>query len=360
MVYSNINNMCTWNIRAVIAVFIGFAALSAPGHGQVGSFNNQIEARLQFETALQALACGDVYLAAGVLHGLASSVGDGAPERRVYEALAARAEGRDAASDAAVLEILAETSPGDFTCPWVYDELVRRGAEIRLAEMKTRATADREALLARHYEARGGLDRLRALDDLAATGRMVIAGRETPFRLYRKRPRFYRLDLATTRGSRITACDGQVAWQFDPTTESGKVEFLSGEAGEDLLSQSWFDDVLIRYPGNEERMYLAGIESLDGAKAYRIEVEVPGGGRQRVFLDGESFLEVRRLIWGNSADQSAEITYEYSDIDGLPMPVRQVVTTATARVEYLFDEYELQQPIDIRIFDSGSVKPAGD
>jgi len=42
------------------------------------------------------------------------------------------------------------------------------------------------------------------------------------------------------------------------------------------------------------------------------------------------------------------------------MPVRQTVTTPTGTVEYLFDKHELQQPIDIRIFDPGNVKPTGD
>ena len=352
--------MCTWNIRIVIAVFIGFAALSAPGHGQVGSFNSQIEARLQFEVALQALADGDVHLAAGGLYGLASSVGDEAPERRVYEALAARAEGRDAASDAAVLEILAETSPGEFTYPWVYDELVRWGAEIRLAEMKKRASADLEALLARHYEARGGHDRLGSLDDLVVTGRMTVADREVPFRLCRKRPRFYRLDLATSSGIRTTACDGQVAWRFNSANDSGRAEFLSGTEGEDLLRQSNFDDVLIRYRSTGERLFLVGLERFDGADTYRIEVDIPGGGRHSIFLDAESLLEVRRLIWADPADSPAETTYEYDDVDGLPMLVRQTVTTDTGTVEYLFDEYELQQPIDVRIFDAASVESVGD
>ena len=126
-------------------------------------------------------------------------------------------------------QILAETSPDGFAYPWIYDELVRWGAEIRLAEMKRRAAADLEALLASHYEARGGLDRLRALDDLVATGRLLIAGQEIPFGLMRKRPRFYRLDLATSRGIRTDACDGQVAWRFDPANDSGKPEFLSEE-----------------------------------------------------------------------------------------------------------------------------------
>jgi hypothetical protein len=349
------------NERFVIAVFIAVVFVSATGHGQVGTLENEVEARLQFEVALQALEGDEPHLALGVLEALAASAAGEAPDRRVCEALMASAEGRGADSDAAVLEILSETSPEDFTYTWIYDELVRRGAAIRLAELKSRATADLEALLAKHYEALGGLDRLLALDDVVATGRMSVDGLEIPFRLYRKRSRFYRLDLATARGSRITACDGHAAWQYDPMNESGKVEYLTGELGENLLNQSWFDGVLIRHHSTGERLFLSGIEDLDGADAHRIEVDLPDGGRHSIFLDAESLLEVRRLLWGeNPADPTADIIYEYGDIDGLPMPVRQTVTTATGTVEYLFDGYELQQPIDVRVFDAASVISAED
>jgi hypothetical protein len=106
---------------------------------------------------------------------------------------------------------------------------------------------------------------------------------------------------------------------------------------------------------------LAGIENLDSADAHRIEIDLPTGGRHTIFLDAESFLEVRRLIWGeNPTDPPTGITYEYDDIEGLLMPVRQTVTTATGTIEYLFDEYKLQQPIDLRAFDSASVISAED
>lgn len=145
------------------------------------------------------------------------------------------------------------------------------------------------------------------------------------------RPRIYRLDLATENGSRIITCDGQTARQLDPTSDSGKAEILAGERGKDLLSQSYLDDVLICFRSTGERLFLAGIESFDGADAYRIEVEGLGGGRYCIFLDTKSLLEIRRLIWTDPQDTPVEITYEYGGVDELPMPVRQTVTTATER-----------------------------
>ncbi len=351
-----------WNLNnfLVFAVVVGIPFISAPSYGQAGILDGEVEARVNFEVALQALEGDETHLALSILHVLTDSAPDDMPEAQVYEAVTARAEGRVAAAEEAVLRILADTPPGEFTYPWVYDELVRWGAEIRLVEMKKRASADLEALLARHYEARGGHDRLGSLDDLVVTGRMTVADREVPFRLCRKRPRFYRLDLATSGGIRTTACDGQVAWRFNSANDSGRAEFLSGTQGEDLLSQSNFDDVLIRFRSTGERLFLTGLESIDGADAYRIEVDLPGGGHHSIFLDAESLLEVRRLVWADPTNVQAEITYEYGDIDGLPMAVRQTVTTAAGTVEYLFDEYQFQQPIDVRIFDAASVESVGD
>jgi len=353
--------MWKWNTCLVFAIIFGIPFNGAPSDGRANILDDEVEARIHFEAALQALEEEETHLALGLLHVLTASVPNDAPEKQVCDALAASAEGRGAESEAALLEILSETSPDDFTYSWIYDELVRRGAAIRFAEMKKRAAADLEALLARHYEARGGLDRLGSLDDLLVTGRMTVADSEIPFGLCRKRPRFYRLDLAMPGGIRTTACDGQVAWRFDSANDSGLAEFLSGKQRNDVLNQAYFDDVLIRFRSTGERLHLAGIENFDGADAYRIEIDIPGGGRHTVFLDAESLLEVRRLIWGeNPTDPPAEVTYEYGDVDGLPVPVRQTVTTATGTVEFLFEEYEFQQPIDVQVFDAASVETAGD
>jgi hypothetical protein len=198
------------------------------------------------------------------------------------------------------------------------------------------------------------------MQDLVAIGRMVIGEAELPFRLLRKRPRFYRLDLATPQGVRIVACDGQVAWRVDPTQGEGEPEYLSGAAGQRLLQQSYFDDVLIRFRETGEKLFLAGTEMVNGREAYRVEVDIPRGNRHAIFLDVDTLLEVRRLIWTDPDGPPVELTYEYVDVEGMPMQARQTVTSTTGIVDYIFDDYHLDQVIDLEVFDAGSLARAED
>jgi hypothetical protein len=242
----------------------------------------------------------------------------------------------------------------------VYDELVRLAAEIRLARLEAEADQRLEQVLARHYEARGGLDRLRSVEDLMAIGRMVIGEAELPFRLLRKRPRFYRLDLATPEGVRIMACDGQVSWRVDPARGDGKPEYLSGTQGTQLLQQSYFDDVLIRYRETGEKLFLAGTEVVNGREAYRIEIDIPRGDHHAIFLDTETLLEVQRLIWTDPNAPPVEMTFEHVDVDRRMMPARQTVRTADGSVEYIFDTYDLESVINVEIFDLGFAHRGGE
>jgi hypothetical protein len=317
------------------------------------------EARLQFEVALQALETDHRRLAESLLRQLADTAVD-SPERAVYDALIARTDGRAADFEAIVQEAFADSSPEQYSCPWVYDELVRLAAELRLTRLTHEADERLEQVLARHHEARGGLDRLASMQDLVVTGRMVIGDGELPFRLLRKRPSLYRLDLATPQGVRIVACDGQAAWRADPAQGEGEVQYLSGSQRDRMLQQSHFDDVLIRYRQTGERLFLVGTETISGREAYRIDVDNQRGDRHAVFLDTATFLEVQRLIWTDPDGPPVELTYEYLDVEGMPMQARQTVTSTTGIVEYFFDDYHLDQVIDLEVFDAGSIARAED
>jgi outer membrane lipoprotein-sorting protein len=342
-------------LRVVAGSLFVFGLLFAPDVIPASAAEEEANDQLEFEVALQALAESHNHLAAAIFRELAARSADDDPEKLVFDALSALAGGQKAASEEAMKKAL-EIKRKDYTQPWVYDELIRRAAEKRLAELRDQNTAELEELLARHYEARGGLERLLALDDLAAAGRMIVADQHIPFLLFRKRPNYYRLDIATTQGSRITACDGQIAWQLDPAVEGSKPEVLSGGREAELLRQSPFDEILVRYKDTGERLFFSGKENLDSTEAYRIEIDIPNSNRNTVFLDAETLLETKRLVWaGPEGTPPVEISYEYTEVDGLPVPKRQTIKTATTTIEYVFDDYELNQPFDPRIFEAASV-----
>lgn len=329
------------------------AAIPATSAGLAG--DPETERRVTFEMATQALQDGDSRLAADLFRALVD-VATG-PERALYSALLLRAEGRAADSDAALEELLDDVDGVPFAPDWAWSELVVRVARQRLAVRHEQASRDLEAILARHYVARGGESVLRSLQNMVVRGTLRSGGTELAFRLARKRPRFYRLDIATPEGRRIDACDGQVAWNLLISPSEVVGGLLDGATANRVLAVSYFDDVLLRYRQTGERLYFAGTETVGAGEAYRIEIDGPAGHHETSYLDAVTLLEVKRVIWGEPGSQPAEvISVEYGESDQPPLPVRQVVETADGVTEYSFEQYDLSSELDPSAFDLETVR----
>jgi len=255
------------------------------------------------------------------------------------------------------MEAMASESAVNSVPDWLWADLVRRLAGHRLAERRSRAERQLEAVLARHYEARGGIEHLRSLSDLVVHGTVRSENGRLRFRLIRKRPRFYRLDFEGADGGRsIEAVDGQVAWRLRPPYRPEDGTFLDGDERRKWLDDSHFNDVLLRYQETGESLYLAGSETVAGREADRIEVDSPSGKRIAVFLDRETGLEVRRLVWGEPGEPPITITVEQGNFDGRALPARQIVESSSGVLEYVFEAYDFDSTLDPAAFDLESVR----
>ncbi len=342
-------NSMTKSTTILISLWLVAAtAASAWGDGSTAPADRQ--ERIDFEAALIALRSGDDILALTLFEALVGKAWEG-PERRVYAALAARADGRAADSERLVREALDTLSSDQYTYPWVRDELIRLAAEQLLDRQRAEKDAELRALLASHYEARGGLDRLLSLDDMVVRGRLLVGQRQVPFRVLRKRRAFYRFDLYLPGGARIEATDGQVAWRVDPAVNQGEVVILGTAESSPLIHQAVFDDVLVRFRDTAEQVVLAARETLEDDEPHRLEVQTMARERQSIYLDATTLLEVKRVVRRLPEGFPVETISEHLEVDGMPLPARQIVRRSpTSQVEYVFDEYSFGRPLDPSVF----------
>ncbi|MCH7666773.1 MAG: hypothetical protein IH936_12680 [Acidobacteria bacterium] len=341
-------------IAAVLWASMALGSLSASASEPIPESNAGTDAPIDFATALAALDAGESRLAADLLGALRDR-SDGL-ERRYYTALVLAAGGRSS-EVRAEMEAIASDSSEDSLPDWLWSDLVRRLAGHRLAERQAEAERQLEAVLARHYEARGGVEHLRSLSDMVVHGTVRSENGRLRFRLIRKRPRFYRLDFEGADGGRsIEAVDGQVAWRLRPPYRPEDGTFLDGDERRKWLDDSHFNDVLLRYRETGERLYLAGSETVAGHETDRIEVDSPSGKRITVFLDRETGLEVRRLVWGEPGEPPITITVEQGNFDGRALPARQIVESPNGVLEYIFAGYNFDPTLDPAAFDLESVR----
>jgi hypothetical protein len=214
-----------------------------------------------------------------------------------------------------------------------------------------------DEVLAKSFEARGGLDRLKAIQTIRVTGRMSMGPTEAPMVIERKRPGSFRAELTVQGALVVQAWDGAIAWGISPMG-SGQPEVLPAEAAEAMAEEADVDGPLVDYRIKGHRVTLLGQERLEGGDAYKIEVRKKGGTVEYHFLDARSYLPVRiegrrtirgTLIEGESIlrdyREAGGVLWPYSIRSGAQgHPEKQVLTVDKVEVDPALDDERFRMP----------------
>jgi outer membrane lipoprotein-sorting protein len=229
-----------------------------------------------------------------------------------------------------------------------------------LAAPAAAQTADQ--VIAKSFEARGGLGKLKAVHSIRMTGRMSVGAEDLSIVVEMKRPDKIRVDTSGRGRSAVQAYDGKTAWGILPTG-SGRAELLPSELAREIAEQADIDGPLVDYQAKGNRVELVGKEGkVDGRRAFKLKVTRKDGAVAYYFLDTRSYLpirvEARRTFRG--AEIEAEGTMgDYREAGGFlwphrlengakGMPDKQVIT---------IDKIEINPPIDDSRFEMPGAKP---
>jgi hypothetical protein len=213
-----------------------------------------------------------------------------------------------------------------------------------------------DQVLARHYEAIGGLDNWKDLQTMRATGRVTLMpGAEAPFALTVMRPFKVRAEFTFQGMTGVQAYDGTTAWWIMPFMGVTTPQSMPPEMSKDIIEQADIDGPLVGYEEEGNRIELVGRVEVGGTQAYQLKVTLKSGDVQNYFLDAEHFMPIR--VDGSRTVQGAAVDYEtvfadYKEVGGLMIahsiearpkgaPSGQVIT---------FDTVELNLPVDESIF----------
>ena len=192
-----------------------------------------------------------------------------------------------------------------------------------------------DQLVASNVAARGGAEAWRAVSSLRMTGRMDVGrGMLVPYVLEQKRPRKMRLDYDFDGETVVQSYDGKTGWKLAPfrgrkTPEPLTEEELRGAAGSADLYGLLFD-----YVRRGHVVALMGREPVDGRDAFKLQVTLPEGVVRWVYLDAESFLDVKveaeRTIAGR-VRRVETFYYDWQATEGLLIPRRYETRTEGAK-----------------------------
>lgn len=206
-----------------------------------------------------------------------------------------------------------------------------------------------DELLARHYAARGGLEKIKSVQTVRLSGRMVLGpGQEAPFVMELKRPRKMRMDVTLEGATVSQAFDGTKGWGLFP---GGGPEEMPPERAKEAEAQSDMDGPLVDYKAKGNTVELLGRESFQGAEAHKLKVRLANGDVRTIWLDGRTLLEagadVRRTAPEGEQVFETRLS-DYRPVDGLMVAHRFVANPRGAPEEHglIVQKVELNPTIE--------------
>jgi outer membrane lipoprotein-sorting protein len=181
-------------------------------------------------------------------------------------------------------------------------------------------TADE--IIAKHLEARGGKDKIGAVQSARFTGRMGLGqGLEAPVVLTWKRPNMIRMEFTMQGMTGIQAYDGTSGWMVMPFLGKKDPEKMSEDDTKDIAQMADFiEGDLFDYQKKGHTVELLGKEAIEGTETWKLKVTKQDGTVTTMYLDSEAFLEIksesRRKMRGSEVDIEST-SGDYKEVGGL-------------------------------------------
>jgi hypothetical protein len=205
-------------------------------------------------------------------------------------------------------------------------------------------TADE--LIAKNIEARGGLERIKAIKTMRVTGEIKgFGGRVMAIGEENARPDLVRVTTTVQGMTAIQAYDGTTGWQVEPFGGRKDPELMGEDSLRDLLLDADFDGPLVDYKEKGSTVEYLGHDLVDGDDALRLKVMLKNGDIIYDYLDPDTFIEIRREIQQfirGSVREREESLGSYKPVAGVMFPfaiatgsrnVPDAQTTAVQKIE---------------------------
>lgn len=182
-------------------------------------------------------------------------------------------------------------------------------------------------IVLRNVAARGGLDAWRRVETMAWIGR-VEGGSPVPmpFSMEMKRPNKTRFEITSNEQRFLRIFDGARGWRVRPGANgTPDAKRFPPEEADFARGEFVIDGPLIDYEAKGITVRLAGVNEIEGRKAYQLELQLPSGASRRVWIDTETYLEVRAdRPSTNPVAKGVPVSVFYRDyrkVDGLLVPM---------------------------------------
>ena len=216
-----------------------------------------------------------------------------------------------------------------------------------------------DQIVEKNVAARGGLDAWRKIQTMVWVGHVDSANapaQDLPFMLALKRPNKTRFEITVLNQKAVRVFDGRQGWKLSPSV-MGNADFRPYTMDElkSAHDEQVIDGPLIDHEAKGVSITLDGVDKVDGHDAYRLAVKLPSGVARHVWVDAQSFLDVKydRQARGAHGPVTVEVKYsDYRNVDGLQIPFMiESGAAASGKSDKLtIDKLSLNPPLDDVMF----------
>lgn len=209
-----------------------------------------------------------------------------------------------------------------------------------------------EELVAKNIQARGGVDKIKAINTISMTGKIYVQGITAEISQEQKRPDMIRQNFTLQGMTQVLAYDGKTAWQIQPFNGKKDPELMGEDDSRDLIEESDIDGPLVDYQAKGNKIEYLGHDTVDGDDVYKLKVTLKNGDIVYYYLDPDTYLEIRKekqeFIRGSVRETELDLG-SYKQVAGVYYPYSVEGGTKgnpNDRARITFEKIEANIPID--------------
>jgi hypothetical protein len=213
-------------------------------------------------------------------------------------------------------------------------------------------------IVAKNVAARGGAEAWGKVETMVWVGHIESAHAPMPsmqFTLEQKRPNKTRLQINTPGEKSMRVFDGARGWKLRWAHGQPDVQPYNPQELRFAQTAHGIGGPLIDAAARGSSVTLEGVDDLAGRKAYHLSVRLANGSNEEVWVDAESYLEIRydRMAEGPAgASRRVSVNYaDYRPVDGLQVPF-VIETAGTTPDKMLIESVRLSTPLDDSTFEN--------
>jgi outer membrane lipoprotein-sorting protein len=166
----------------------------------------------------------------------------------------------------------------------------------KAATAATAASLGAERIVERSIAASGGAQAWRAVNTMVMSGQIEVGGKKNstlPFVMTMKRPKKSRFEVRFEGQTAFQVYDGSQGWKVRPFLGRDEVDPYTPAEVKSAAQASELDGLLVDHAKKGTKISLAGVDTVEGHRAYRLKLTMKDGTQRQMWIDASTFLELK-------------------------------------------------------------------